>query len=471
MPRRPDMGEEELAHLGWEMARQIFVLLKLARTHGLNNEAWAPGLAKIREVVTRCDGIHLRMGDNVLYVDDVRIKADREGFAAQMGVAEAFAAFGLAGVELSTAYDDEVLRQILNDWGSMSPATPQKGFNHLADVAEADEGIQLGRAAAKRVAPVRDRRTMAKAVYARTLDAVTDVMDSVKLKQSLPLKRAKRVMHRLVDSLLADTSNLMGLTTLRCYDEYTYNHSVNVCVLSLAVGRKMALPKTMLEQLGMASLFHDMGKSQIPIEILNKPGEFDEHEWEVIRRHPVYGVKTVVRIKGADELGARVVTGSFEHHLNYDNSGYPALPKPRSLSLYGRIISLCDCYDAMTSARVYNRTPFPPERALKFMLNKSGKAFDPVLIKVFVNTVGIFPVGTLVQLDTGEVAVVAQTHEDPTQGDRPIVRVIADAEGRAIDDPPDVPLDERGAAGDYRRNIQRILDPAKYHIDVSRYFL
>jgi HD-GYP domain-containing protein (c-di-GMP phosphodiesterase class II) len=466
------MAEEELAQLGWELTRQVFVLLKLARTHGLNNEAWAPGLAKIRETVTRCDGMHLRMGDDVLYVDDVRVKSDREGFAAQMGVSEAFKAFSLAGVELGPTYDDEVLREVLNTWGSTTPATPEEGFNQLAEIAEADEAIQLGRAATKqRLVPVRDRRTTSKAVYARTLDAVTDVMDSVKLKQSLPLKRAKRVMHRLVDSLLADTTNLMGLTTLRCYDEYTYNHSVNVCVLSLSVGRKLALPKTMLEQLGMASLFHDMGKSQIPIEILNKPGEFDEHEWEVIRRHPVYGVKTVVKIKGADELGARVVTGSFEHHLNYDNSGYPSLPKPRSLSLYGRIISLCDCYDAMTSARVYNRTPFPPEKALKFMLNKSGKAFDPVLIKVFVNTVGIFPVGTLVQLDTGEVGVVAQTHDDPTQGDRPIVRVIADAEGRGIDDPPDVPLDEKGPNGDFRRNIQRILDPAKYHIDVSRYFL
>jgi len=470
--RPADIDEEELGQLGWEVTRQVFVLLKLARTHGPNNEAWEPGLAKIREVVTRLDGLHLRMGDNVLYIDDVRVKSDREGFAAQMGVAEAFEAFALAGLELAPGYEDEVLKQLLNVWGATSPASSDEGFARLVEIAEEDDAITLGRAAPKRTAPpTRDRRVMAKQVYASTLDAVTDVMDSVKLKQSLPLKRAKRVMHRLVDQLLAEPSNLMGLTTLRCYDEYTYNHSVNVCVLSLSVGRKLALPKVMLEQLGMSSLFHDMGKSQIPIEILNKPSEFNEEEWDVIRRHPVYGVKTVVRLKGADELGARVVTGSFEHHMNYDNSGYPKLPKPRSLSLYGRIISLCDCYDAMTSARVYNRTPFPPEKALKFMLNKSGKAFDPVLIKVFVNTVGIFPVGTLVQLDTGEVAVVARTHDDPTQGDRPVVRMIADAEGRSLDDPVDIPLDERSPGGSYLRNIQRILDPSKYHVDVSRYFL
>jgi len=471
MTRRPEISEREMAQMGRELVRQLFVLLRIARTYGPNNEAWAPGLAKVKEVVAHGEGASLRIADNVLYMEDVRMKSDREGYAAQMGVTDAFAAFGVGALELSPDYDDEVLKQLLTAWGAGAPSSPEDGYDLLTNLLADDPLIRLGRADAKPDAPVRDRRTMAKAVYARTLDAVTDVMESVKIKQTLPLKRAKRVMHRLVDNLLAEPTNLMGLTTLRCYDEYTYHHSVNVCVLSLAVGRRLGLPKPMMEQLGMSSLFHDMGKSQVPIEILNKPSEFSEEEWAVIRRHPVYGVKTLVRLKGADELAARVVTGSFEHHMNYDNSGYPALARPRSLSLYGRIISLCDCYDAMTSSRVYNRTAKTPERALKFMLNMSGKAFDPVLIKVFVNTVGIVPVGTLIQLDSGEVAVVVRTQDDPTLGDRPVVRLIADKDGKELDPPEDLSLDEKGAGGSYTRNIARILDPAHYHIDVSRYFL
>jgi HD-GYP domain-containing protein (c-di-GMP phosphodiesterase class II) len=468
---RSEISEQEMAQLGRELMRQLFVLLRIARTYGPNNEAWDPGLDKVKEVVERGEGASLRVSDNVLYMEDVRLKSDREAYAAQKGVTEAFAAFGIGALELGVGYDDEVLKQVLTVWGSGAPSAPEEGYDLLAGLVEDDPHIQLGRAEVKPDAPVRDRRTMAKAVYARTLDAVTDVMESVKIKQTLPLKRAKRVMHRLVDNLLAEPTNLMGLTTLRCYDEYTYHHSVNVCVLSLAVGRRLGIPKPMMEQLGMASLFHDMGKSQVPIEILNKPSEFTEEEWAVIRRHPVYGVKTLVRLKGADELAARVVTGSFEHHMNYDNSGYPALPRPRSLSLYGRIISLCDCYDAMTSSRVYNRTANTPERALKFMLNMSGKAFDPVLIKVFVNTVGIVPVGTLLLLDTGEVAVAVRTQDDPTLGDRPVVRIIADKDGHEVDPPVDLSLDEKTAGGSYARNIARILDPAQYHIDVSRYFL
>jgi HD-GYP domain-containing protein (c-di-GMP phosphodiesterase class II) len=467
-----NLDEEELAELGKELVRQLFVLLKLARTYGPNNEAWAPGLAKVTEVVTRTEGANLRVADNVFYLDDLRLKGDRESFAAQNGVVEAFGAFGIGSLELMPGFADDTLKELLIAWGAGSPASPEEGFDALSTTVGEEGAIRLTRAAARaEQPPPRDRRTSAKAIYVRTLDAVADVMESVKIKQTLPLKRAKRVMHRLVDQLLAEPTNLMGLTTLRCYDEYTYHHSVNVCVLSLAVGRRMGLPKPMMAQLGMASLFHDMGKSQVPVEVLNKPTEFTAEEWEVIRRHPVYGVKTLVRLKGADELAARVVTGSFEHHMGYDNSGYPELPKPRDLSLYGRVISLCDCYDAMTSARVYNRTAITPERALKFMLNKSGKAFDPVLIKVFVNTVGIFPVGTLLRLDTGEVAVVSKTQDDPTLGDRPVVRLITDRNGHEMADPVDVPLDERSAGGEYIRNIERILDPARYHIDVSRYFL
>jgi HD-GYP domain-containing protein (c-di-GMP phosphodiesterase class II) len=469
--RGADLTEEDQIRLGRDLARQLFVLLRVARTYGTNNEAWAPALEKVREIVAATDGVGLRVRDDVLYLEDVRVKADRESIQAQMGVAEIFAAFGVGALELGTGYDDEVLKRLLTAWGTGTPPTPEEGYEALCAVAEPDTEIRLGRAEAKPEAPQRDRRTMAKAVYARTLDAVADVMESVKIKQTLPLKRAKRVMHRLVDQLLADPSNLMGLTTLRCYDEYTYHHSVNVCVLSLAVGRRLGLPKPMMEQLGMASVFHDMGKSQIPIEILNKPSEFNDEEWAVIRRHPVYGVKTLVRLKGADELASRVVTGSFEHHMNYDNSGYPVLPQPRSLSLYGRIISLSDCYDAMTSARVYNRTAITPERALKFMLNKSGKAFDPVLIKVFVNTVGIIPVGTLVALDSGEVAVVSRIQDDPTLGDRPVVRLISDRQGIPLDQPEDISLAEKKPDGAYERNIVRILDAAQYHIDVSEYFL
>jgi HD-GYP domain-containing protein (c-di-GMP phosphodiesterase class II) len=182
-------------------------------------------------------------------------------------------------------------------------------------------------------------------------------------------------------------------------------------------------------------------------------------------------VKILVRLKGADPTAARVMAGSFEHHMNLDHSGYPKLPTPRQQSLFGRIISIADCYDAMTSSRVYNRTAIAPERALRFMLNKAGSAFDPVLMKVFVNTIGIFPVGSLLLLTSGELALVVGAHEDPTLANRPPVRLITGTDGTALTDLIDVPLDEVGDDGAFARDIDRVVDAQQYGIDTSHYFL
>jgi HD-GYP domain-containing protein (c-di-GMP phosphodiesterase class II) len=296
-------------------------------------------------------------------------------------------------------------------------------------------------------------------------------MDNIKLGQAVSVKRAKRVVQSMVDLLLQEESTLLGLTTLRSHDEYTHHHSVNVCILSLAMGQRLGYPKKKLTELGVAALFHDMGKASISPEILNKPTDFTEEEWQIMRRHPILGVKYIIKLKGINEMTIRMVTGVFEHHLNYDLSGYPKLDTKWELSLLGRIISIVDCYDALTSSRVYNRVPYPPDKALKFMLNKSGRAFDPVLIKIFINSIGIFPIGTLVFLNTNEMGVIVQTSSNPERMDRPKVKIIADASGNEVDgDIIDLSeLNEK--TGQFNINILKIIDSTKYKIDVSRYFL
>jgi HD-GYP domain-containing protein (c-di-GMP phosphodiesterase class II) len=190
-----------------------------------------------------------------------------------------------------------------------------------------------------------------------------------------------------------------------------------------------------------------------------------------MRRHPILGVKYIIKLKGINDMTIRMVSGVFEHHLNYDLSGYPKLDTKWELSLLGRIISIVDCYDALTSSRVYNRVPYPPDKALKFMLNKSGRAFDPVLIKIFINSIGIFPIGTLVFLNTNEMGVIVQTSSNPERMDRPKVKIIADASGNEVDgDIIDLSeLNEK--TGQFNINILKIIDSTKYKIDVSRYFL
>jgi HD-GYP domain-containing protein (c-di-GMP phosphodiesterase class II) len=190
----------------------------------------------------------------------------------------------------------------------------------------------------------------------------------------------------------------------------------------------------------------------------------------VMRRHPIFSVKELVRLKGVNDMAIRVTIGAFEHHLNYDLSGYPKLANKRTLSLLGRIICIVDCYDALTSSRVYNRVPFPPDKALRFMLNKSGKAFDPILMKLFVNAIGVYPIGTVVLLNTKEIGVVFASNPNPEKGDRPKVKRILDADGKeSMGEVLD--LSEQDEAGQFRYEIANVIDATKYKIDVAKYFL
>jgi HD-GYP domain-containing protein (c-di-GMP phosphodiesterase class II) len=316
-----------------------------------------------------------------------------------------------------------------------------------------------------------DAKQKAQNIYVRTVGIVSEVMESVKLRQAVSLRKAKRLVQNLVDTLLQDETTLLGLTTIRSHDEYTYSHCVNVGILAMAIGQRLSYDRVKLTELGLSAIFHDIGKSDIPLEILNKPSEFTEDEWKVMRRHPILGVKHLVKLKGLDDMTIKIIIGGFEHHLNYDLSGYPKLNTKRNLTIFGRIISLVDCYDALTSSRVYNRIPFPPDKALKFMLSKSGKAFDPLLIKVFVNCLGVYPLGSLVILDTGEMGVVIQTNPNPDKAERPKVKLITDSHGNEIDGQV-IDLSEMNPnTQTYAHSVVRTVDAYKYGIDVGRYFI
>src|SRR5205823_8526715 len=142
----------------------------------------------------------------------------------------------------------------------------------------------------------------------------------------------------------------LGLTTLRAHDEYTQNHSVNVALLSMALGNRAGYSKMELADLGLAALFHDVGKCAIPLVVLNKPGNFSPGEWDVMRTHPSEGVLSLVSLRGLTGVPRRMAAAAFEHHLAFDGSGYPKLPGGWRQTLSSRVVAIADCYDAMTSA-------------------------------------------------------------------------------------------------------------------------
>jgi HD-GYP domain-containing protein (c-di-GMP phosphodiesterase class II) len=482
-PVLPRSVDAELIGYGKRFMIQMNILLKMAQIHHVQNSSFDLPISNLMAVFEFCftldDSMTIVREQDTLFLNEEKLKMDIETFSSFSNFMELLAQRKLGKIRFLKSVTGQDIRNFIVLFNGVDIKTDPEPFQsfHTSIEKLPIESIEIEEYVEKKGMDLsvninKGSKEFAKKTYMNTVSAVNQVMESAKLNQAVSMKRTKRLVQSMVDLILQEEAVLLGLTNLRCYDEYTYHHSVNVCILSLGMGQRLGYDKIELSNLGMASLFHDIGKSNVPVDLLNKPTDFDDTEWNIIRRHPVLGVRNILKMKGLNELAIKTMYGSFEHHLNYDNSGYPKLAEKRKLSLFGRIISTADCYDAMTSSRVYNRIPIPPDKALQLMLKKSGTAFDPVLIKVFVNCIGSFPIGTLVLLDTSEIAVVVQAHPDSDKGDRPKVKIIVNKSGQEMIDGEVVDLSESLSGGvDFKRSILRTIDPHKYKVDVSRYFI
>ena len=315
------------------------------------------------------------------------------------------------------------------------------------------------------------QKRYSKQIYFKTVNLVKEVSEGIRTQKLINIRKAKHLMQSAVNSIMQDESALLGLTNIKNYDDYTFNHCVNVAIYAIALGQRIGIPKKHLSHLGMAGLFHDIGKVSIPKEVLNKTDKLSPQEWAMIRSHPVVGAEMVIRLKEWGELSARLIDAAFEHHLKFDLTGYPKLARKRNVTLFGKIIAISDFYDALVRPRVYRQYPYVSEKILGLMLERAGKDFDPALVKVFINMIGIFPLGTLVLLNTNEMGIVVQTQEDPDLIDRPKVCLLQYAEGeyrkeRIVDLRE---MDEGSRS--FKQSIVKTLDPNEYNIHVAEFLI
>jgi HD-GYP domain-containing protein (c-di-GMP phosphodiesterase class II) len=262
------------------------------------------------------------------------------------------------------------------------------------------------------------------------------------------------------------------MTTLRDYDEYTFTHSVNVCIFSVVLGQKLGLTKLQLYELGLGALFHDIGKQRVDSDIVNKAASLSDVEWHEMQRHPTEGLLTLFSMRGLDDVPYRAMLIAYEHHMKRDLTGYPRNRRPRTPTLFSRIVSTTDGFDAATSKRSYQKQPWTADEVLREMRDNPKRGYDPLLVKAFTNVTGVFPVGTLAILDSHEMAVVTARNADPNRVHQPHVKVISDSLGVTLTEPIAVDLSEIDAGtGRPRRTIIKTLDPDKYGIRVSDYFV
>jgi HD-GYP domain-containing protein (c-di-GMP phosphodiesterase class II) len=329
----------------------------------------------------------------------------------------------------------------------------------LARPAEADEDD-------KEKAKERAKRT-----YAQSVAVTKDLMTAVRFGKSPNIKKIKRVVQGIVDQILNEETSLVGLTAIRDYDEYTFTHSVNVCIFSVAIGKRLGLTKLQLYDLGMAALFHDIGKSRVPSEVLNKVEGLTDDEWKQIAAHPWMGVLSLFQLRGTQDLHYRAMIVAYEHHMKIDLTGYPRPVRDRRMSVFSKIVAVADGFDAATSRRSYQTTPMNPADVMKEMRDNARRGMDPVLVKAFVNLTGIYPVGTLVVLDTFELGLVHASNPIAEMLSRPIVRIVSDDKGNVLFPGYLVDLADRGQDGAFKRTIIKTDQPERYGIRVGDYFI
>jgi len=315
-----------------------------------------------------------------------------------------------------------------------------------------------------------EAKEVAKRTYEQSVAVTKEVVNSVRMGRTASVKKVKRAVQNIVDQVLQNEVSLVGLTTIRDYDEYTFTHSVNVCIFSVCLGRRLGLTKLQLYDLGLAALLHDVGKSRVPLEILNKTGALTDDEWRIMQAHPWLGVLTLFGLRGYGEIPYRGMIVAHEHHMKTDLTGYPRAIRSRQLSLYSKVVAVADGFDAATSRRVYQTTPIQPDQVLREMWENRRRGYDPVLVKAMINLLGIYPIGTCVILDTYEIAVVHAANSDPAQLHRPLVRIVCTAEGTKLDPGPIVDLGEM-ADGTHKKSIIKVINPAEYGINPSDYFV
>ncbi len=299
--------------------------------------------------------------------------------------------------------------------------------------------------------------------YHQAVSVIKEIARNVLEGTPINLNKARKLVDSLVEKVLENPDALIRLSILKNYDEDTYYHSVNVMLLSIALGAALGFDKVTLSALGLASLLHDVGKVKIPPEILKKPDHLTADEWRIMQMHTVWGAQSLLTSKNISKVAS--IT-ALEHHLGVDGSGYPELRLIRKPHIFSRIVSVVDVYDALTTLRAY-RKPTLPDNALRVIHIQSGKKLDPLISKTFIKMMGLYPVGSVVKLVTGEYGVVVKPGKQDIT--RPKVIVLLDKDLNAYSEPLKIDLLEEARRGGPRHTILEAVEPASVGIDPRNY--
>lgn len=334
----------------------------------------------------------------------------------------------------SAGSDEERLEKLIQQQED-PPRKPKKPFNKVID--------------------------QARKAYSQALDQTKRIITDVKMGRQVDFETSAEALEGVIESAIQNSDTIVCLSKLSKYDSYTYSHSINVAAIAVVFGEYLGMPRKDLEVLGVAGMMHDLGKTAIPNRIINKRGRLTRNEFEQIKKHPIFGLKILEKSPG---IPTGVMQAVAEHHEKFNGSGYPHGLKKSDTSVFGRILSLADVYDALTSDRSY-KDAILPNKALAIMYGMRDQDFDAREVQLFIKCLGIFPAGSLVKLNSGNYGVVFESN--PQQPLLPKIKVILDEDLSPI---PAKLVDLAVPDNGTELKIVECADPGQHKINLRPYF-
>lgn len=319
-------------------------------------------------------------------------------------------------------------------------------------------GQTLKHTAPKQVT-MQEELVKARRIFSEASSIVNTVLLDCRMGKQVELEKLEPIIASITGSIFRNPDAIVSLLKIKQADKYTFQHSVAVSTLLISFCRAMELDRATIELVGIGGLLHDIGKMKVPDRILNKPGKLTETEFDIMKKHVSYGC---VLLENTPNLSPISISIAAEHHERYDGSGYPFGLKGDDISIFGQMASIVDVYDALTSNRVYH-DGIEPTEVLKKMLEWSEHHFNTTLVHNFIRTIGIYPVGTLVRLESGYLGVVIEQNHDNLLN--PKIRLIFNSRTLSYIKPRDLDLSKSG-------NSDRIITfeaPSRWHIDPGRH--
>jgi HD-GYP domain-containing protein (c-di-GMP phosphodiesterase class II) len=434
-------GDDEVAFdraLGAQLLTRLHGLLRTSRLYDLTNQTLRDQLDDMLRLLGRAtegELVLVAMGQ-CFYLNGTRLRAEPSQAAMFEALSREFDVRRVGGLRFLDGLAAEELGVFIRIMGTHAEGERAHGFAQ----AVADAGVL-------RVVPVslnelgalaRDleegaaeddtsERGRARQSYQRAVRGARSAILRTARTGKPPIRRVKRLVQPVVDSIMKNEYSIVGLTALRNHDEYTYAHCVNVSVLSIAMGQRLGLSRTELADLGVAGLLHDVGKLTIPAEVLGKPGRLTSEERELMQRHPLEGLKVVARMPGLSALTVVAMEVCLLHHRHWRGGGYPEIAHPRARGTHANIVAVADCFDAMTAHRAYRARPFTGYESLRQLLGREREHFDPAALWALVRTIGLYPAGTVMLTLSGHM--VLSVSPDPAAPARPFCRVLSRPDG------------------------------------------